>query len=539
MDATGDSIEARPSPAPRPQVRAQTGGNVDRDEDWQQTAGSEPDRDEVSFRLLIDGVEDMAIVLVDPAGKVRSWSAGAERLTGYHADEVMGRPLAEVPVAGPDPRRGLEAALARGRWREQGWRTRKDGSRFWADVSVIPLRGPDGDLLGYAYTTRDLTESSRREQELRDDLLRTVEASRRKDELLGLLAHEMRNPLAPIRNSLHLLRRGLDDPRFATDLYEVMDRQVDRLARIVEDVLEVSRLSRGLVDLEPDHLDLGRLATQAVDARRGDAARLGVSLSAVPAPLPIWVRGDAARLRRVVNGLLDNALKFTNRGGSVTLRIAADASGDQAVLSVRDTGTGMTAEVQRRIIEALARPDGDLGIGRGALGLGLALVRGIIELHGGSVQAQSAGPGLGAEFAVLLPLAAPAAAEPAASPEGASRLRVLVVEDNIDAAESLRRLLNLHGHEVSVAADGFQGVAEAKRCHPDCVVCDIGLPGMDGYAVASALRRDPATAGARLIAVTGYGRAEDRARALSSGFDEHITKPADPEVLLKKLARSG
>ncbi|MHB1561758.1 MAG: hybrid sensor histidine kinase/response regulator [Isosphaeraceae bacterium] len=493
----------------------------------------------MSFRLLIDGVEDLAIVLIDPAGNVRNWGAVAERLTGFRADEVMGRPLSEVPTAGPEPQRGLEAALARGRWREQGWRTRKDGSRFWADVTVAPLRGPDGALRGYAHTTRDLTKSSRREQELRDDLIRTVESLRRKDELLGLLAHEMRNPLAPIRNSLHLLRRGLDDPRFASDLYEVMDRQVDRLARIVEDVLEISRLARGMVNLEPDRLDLGQLAAQAVDARRGDAARLGVALATIPASLPIWVRGDAARLRRVVNGLLDNALKFTSRGGSVTLRIAADTAGDQAVLSVRDTGTGMTAEALRRILEALARPDGDLGIGRGALGLGLALVHGIIELHGGSVQAHSGGPGLGAEFAIRLPLAEPAVPEQAVVPAGASRLRVLVVEDNIDAAESLRRLLNLHGHEVSVAADGFQGVAEAKRCHPDCVVCDIGLPGMDGYAVASALRRDPETAGARLIAVTGYGRAEDRARALSSGFDEHITKPADPEVLLKKLARSG
>lgn len=512
---------------------------MDRDENGQQTAGSEPNWDEESFRLLIDGVEDMAIVLVDPDGTVRSWSAGAERLTGFRAEEVMGRPLAGVPAAGPEPRRGLEAALARGRWREQGWRTRKDGSRFWADVTVAPLRGADGKLRGYAHTTRDLTESARREQELRDDLLRTVEASQRKDELLALLAHEMRNPLAPIRNSLHLLRRGLDDPRFATELYEVMDRQVDRLARIVEDVLEISRLSRGLVDLEPDCVDLGRLAAQAVDARRGDAARLGVVLSTVPAPLPVWVRGDAARLRRVVNGLLDNALKFTSRGGSVTLEVAADAAGDQAVLSVRDTGTGMTAEALRRILEALAQPNDHLGLGRGTLGLGLALVRGIIGLHGGSVQAHTGGPGRGAEFAVRIPLAEPAAPEHVADPEGTVRLRVLVVEDNIDAAESLRRLLHLHGHEVSVAADGFEGVAEAKRCHPDAVICDIGLPGMDGYAVATALRRDPETAGARLIAVTGYGRAEDRARALSSGFDEHITKPADPEVLLKKIARSG
>ncbi len=203
---------------------------------------------------------------------------------------------------------------------------------------------------------------------------------------------------------------------------------------------------------------------------------------------------------------------------------------------------GIAPEVLHRMHEALARPDGALDVGQGGLGLGLALIRGIVELHGGTVRVQSGGTGRGAAFAVRLPLAEPAeAALPARSADGVGgiRLRVLVVEDNVDAAESLRRLLRLHGHEVSVAVNGFDGVAEAKRCHPDAVVCDIGLPGMDGYAVASALRGDPETARARLIAVTGYGRAEDRACALSSGFDEHIVKPADPEVLLSKLAKSA
>jgi CheY-like chemotaxis protein len=195
------------------------------------------------------------------------------------------------------------------------------------------------------------------------------------------------------------------------------------------------------------------------------------------------------------------------------------------------------------MLEALAGPDGSLDVGLGGLGLGLTLIRGIVELHGGTVKVQSDGMGRGAAFAFRLPLAEPAAPAPAhgptGSPEPAARLRVLVVEDNADAAESLRRLLRMHGHDVSVAVNGFDGVAEAKRSHPDAIVCDIGLPGMDGYAVASALRGDPDTARARLIAVTGYGRAEDRARALSSGFDEHIVKPADPDLLLSKLAASA
>ena len=227
------------------------------------------------------------------------------------------------------------------------------------------------------------------------------------------------------------------------------------------------------------------------------------------------MRADAARLRRVADGLLENALKFTGRGGAITLEVASDTDSGQAVLAVRDTGLGIAPEVLQRMLEALARPDGGLDVGQGGLGLGLALARGIVELHGGSVRARSDGTGHGAEFTVRLPLAVPAAPapadEPADSPDAAAHLRVLVVEDNPDTAESLRRLLRLHGHEVSVAVNGFDGVAEAKRCHPDAVVCDIGLPGMDGYAVALALRGDPETARARLIAVTGYGRAEDRA----------------------------
>ena len=315
---------------------------------------------------------------------------------------------------------------------------------------------------------------------------------------------------------------------------------MNRLTRIVDDVLEVSRLARGLVALEPEPIDLCRLGRLAVEARCADAARAGLTLAALLPPAPVCVQADAARLRRVVDGLLENALKFTGRGGTVTLEVSADADGGQAVLAVRDTGVGLAPEALHRLLEALARPDGSLDGGKGGLGLGLALIRGIVNLHGGTVRARSDGAGRGAEFAVRLPLSEPAPAVlPAGSHDGVIRLRVLVVEDNVDAAESLRRLLRLHGHEVSVAVNGLDGVAEAKRSHPDAVVCDIGLPGMDGYAVASALRGDPETARARLIAVTGYGRAEDRARALSSGFDEHIVKPADPELLLSKLASSG
>lgn len=514
------------------------------------TADRGPAIDAGDLRFLVDGVDDCGLCLLDPAGRVLTWNAGAERITGFPAGEMIGRSVAALRPGepaddgGPDAApAGLAAASAGGRSSERGWRSRRDGSRFWAEETITALRGPAGELRGFAHVLRDLTEPDRRDRESQEQLRRLADSSRRKDELLSLLAHQLRNPLAPIRNSLHLLKRGPGDPHLAADLYNLMDRQVDRLTRIVEDVLEISRLARGLIALEPQHVDLRQVGRQAVEARRADGERTGVALDLSLPPAPVWVWAEAGRLRRVADALLENALKHTGRGGSVTLEVVDDSKLHRATLLIRDTGMGIAPDVLERLDEALAGPEGSLDRGRGGLGLGLALARGIVELHGGTIRARSEGTGRGAEFAVVLPparkAAVPAAGHPDGAPHAASRLRILVVEDNADAAESLRRLLRLHGHDVSIADNGVDGVAEAKRCHPDCVVCDIGLPGMDGYAVASALRGDPETARARLIAVTGYGRAEDRARALSSGFDDHIVKPADPDVLLSKLAVAG
>ncbi len=486
-----------------------------------------------------NGVEDCGLILLDAVGRVRTWNTGAERLTGYAADEVIGRPIAVLQppdsVGADNPPWRWPPRRPRGGRSEQSWRVRKDGSRFCAESTVTALRGPDGEIRGFALIIRDLTEAIRRDGEVQEQARRLADAVRLRDELIGLLGHDLRNPLAPIRNSLHLLRRGSGDPRLAAELYEVMNRQVDRLTRIVEEVLEVSRLNRGMTVLDRQNLDLRQLGREAVEGRRPEADRAGLALAAV---VPIGSRSgcdaDAERLRRVVDVLLGNALKYTGRGGSITLEVAADRNRDRAVLVVRDTGIGIAPDVLERMHEALARPDGSLDRGQGGVGLGLALARGLIELHGGTIRAESAGTGRGAAFALSLPLATAAAAAtpmaptPTASSGLAPALRVLVVEDNPDAAESLRRLLRLHGHEVSVAVNGFDGVAEAKRSHPDAVVCDIGLPGMDGYAVASALRGDPETARARLIAVTGYGRAEDRARRCPPASTSTSSSPPTP-----------
>jgi PAS domain S-box-containing protein len=507
-------------------------------------ADREPDDNEEYFQLMGEGLEDSGLGFLDPTGRVLTWNLGAERITGYGPHEMVGQSIARLQSPGAAvveacPAELTEAA-ATGRSLEQGWRVRKDGSRFPAEVTITARRGPAGEVRGFAYVIRDLTGPSPREHDLEDQVRRLADSSRRKDELLSLLAHQLRNPLAPIRNSLHLLKRGPSDPRLANDLYELMDRQVDRLTRVVDDALEISRLARGLISLEPQYVDLRQVARQAVEARRADGERAGVNLTLALPPAPVWVWAEAPRLRRVAEALLENAVKYTGRGGSVAMEVVSDAADHRATLAIRDTGPGIAPEVLERLRQSLADPEASLDRGRGGLGLGLTLARAIAMLHGGEVRADSEGTGLGAEFAMVIPLAEKAVADtaqrPIGSPRDTMRLRILVVEDNADAAESLRRLLRMHGHDVSVSDNGVDGVAEAKRCHPDAVVCDIGLPGMDGYAVASALRGDPETARTRLIAVTGYGRAEDRARAISSGFDDHIVKPADPEVLLSKLA---
>jgi CheY-like chemotaxis protein len=257
--------------------------------------------------------------------------------------------------------------------------------------------------------------------------------------------------------------------------------------------------------------------------------------------VPVWVEGDPTRLAQVLDNLLENAVKFTPRGGSVMVRLAADPGRGQAVLAVRDTGSGIAPDLLPRLFEPFAQADRSLDRSQGGLGLGLALVKGLVELHGGEVHAASGGPGRGAEFEVRLPMQPEPAAlsrMPQAPPPKDKKLRVLVVEDNRDAADSLRLLLELYGYDVTVAYTGPAGVEAAKRWQPDVVLCDIGLPGLDGYEVARELRRHPSTARARMIAVTGYGGDQERARSRAAGFDAHLTKPADPTALHELLACS-
>jgi CheY-like chemotaxis protein/two-component sensor histidine kinase len=351
-----------------------------------------------------------------------------------------------------------------------------------------------------------------------------------------MLAHELRNPLAPLRTGLHVLARQSDDPQVVTETRAMMGRQVENMARIVDDLMDAAGVARGKVTIRKSRLDLADVARTCAGDRRAVAEGSGLRLSFDAPGGPVWVDGDATRLSQVLDNLIHNALKFTPKGGTVS--VSAAAEGEAAVVRVRDTGTGIDPAILPHLFEVFTQADQALDRGRGGLGLGLALARGLVKLHGGTIEAHSEGPGRGSEFVVRLPRAPEPAAltEVPASPSSVGRRRrVLVVEDNRDSAETLRMLLDLSGYEVEVAHTGPTGVEAAARFRPHAVVCDIGLPGLDGYGVARALRQTPEAASARLIAVTGYGRPEDVEKARRAGFDVHLTKPVDPHELLEQL----
>jgi CheY-like chemotaxis protein len=324
---------------------------------------------------------------------------------------------------------------------------------------------------------------------------------------------------------------------------EIIERQTIHQARLLDDLLDVSRITRGKILLRPERLDLARLVRDATEDCRSLLEEGGVAFTLKLPEEPVWVEGDPTRLAQVMSNLLQNAVKFTDRGGHVTVRLAVDAIGGagRATVTIRDTGIGIEPEMLPRVFEAFAQADRSLDRSRGGLGLGLAMVKGLVELHGGEVRADSVGVGYGTEITLLLPVApAPRSTEkvpaPAAGPAGP--LRVLIVEDNRDGAETLRELLELSGHTVEVAYSGRDAVQAAQQFQPDVVLCDLGLPGMDGYQVAAALRQSPATANVRLIALSGYGQEEDLWRSAEAGFNLHLTKPVDfPE--LERLLEAG
>jgi PAS domain S-box-containing protein len=361
------------------------------------------------------------------------------------------------------------------------------------------------------------------------------ESDRRKDEFLAMLSHELRNPLTPIRTSMYLLSRseGLSDE--TRNLHAIIERQANHLTRLVNDLLDVTRIRSGKIQLQLERVDLIALIRRALDDHRRNFALHGIVLEGKLPAEPLFVRADAERVAQVLTNLLGNADKFTPRGGTVT--VSAEVSGRTAVMRVHDTGAGVAPEVLEHVFEPFAQAPQAIARTRGGLGLGLTMVKGLIELHGGRVAIRSEGVGLGTEVTVELEIDVQAVEpNPIAAAAAGRSLNVCIIEDHKDAAEVMVNLLRAFGHEVHAAYDGLSGLDLVRRVVPDAVLCDIGLPGVDGYEFARAIRASSALQHTYLIALSGYARSEDVARALEAGFDQHVSKPPDIARLNALLA---
>jgi PAS domain S-box-containing protein len=495
------------------------------------------------FRLLVESTHDYAIFMLDPRGNVVSWNTGAERIKGYQAEEIVGKHFSTFyPKEAIDkgwPEAELQRAAADGRFEDLGWRVRKDGSQFWANVVITALRDEAGNLGGFSKITRDLTERHQLERaKLQAEVM--ADLNRRKDEFLAMLSHELRNPLAAILNALHLLRLQKYEDPVQQRARGIIERQVQQLTRLVDDLLEVARITSGRFRLQQEYVDLRGIVDRAVEVVRPLIAQRQHELSVSLPPEPVWLFADPTRTEQVVVNLLTNAAKYTDERGRVWLTLRQEE--DEAVLRVRDSGLGIASDLLPRIFDLFTQADRSLDRAQGGLGVGLTVVQRIVEMHGGTVEASSAGLGHGSEFTVRLPVAAPPTGQPPAgsakTAEPAARgFCVLVVDDNADTADSAALLLRQSGHDVRVAYSGKAALESALAFQPDVVLLDLGLPEIDGYEVARRLRQNPVHKNVQLIAVSGYGQEADRKRSQEAGFDEHLLKPVDPAKLQELLAR--
>lgn len=505
-------------------------GGVSTDITGRKRAEDELRASEELFRLLADESPHM-VWLCDPDGRPEYVNGRWCEYTGQAAAQVAG--LGWVEAVHPDDRDGFLQAwrdtIAQGAARAVQVRFRRaDGAYRWFLTQAKPVSGGSGRAPRWYGVSADIEEQRQRE----DSLLR---ADIQKDAFLATLAHELRNPLAPLADAVRLLGEVAPTPARLKELRELVAGQVQSLTRLVDDLSDLSRVRRGTLDLRHDVVGLGavlRVATQTSDAHiRAARHRLTVSLD----PDPVFVTGDAVRLAQVVSNLLTNAAKYTPQGGNIWLSLSRD--GASAVVRVRDDGAGIAPDVLPRVFDMFVQEGRLQKQAPGGLGIGLALVRQIVKLHGGTIEAHSAGPGTGAEFVVRLPLAAPGtSAAPEPVPAGSPCRRVLVVDDNEGVAKSFSWVLSAEGHEVAVAHDGPSAVEQVRAFRPDVVVLDLGLPGASGCEVARAVRALPEGQGLTLVAVTGWGGEADRLQTRAAGFDYHLTKPVDYRALTEILA---
>jgi len=497
---------------------------------------NQSDRDRAMLAAIVDSSQD-AIISKTFDGIIRSWNAGAQRLFGYAESEAVGKPITLlIPPERLDEEKDILARLSRGERIEhyETVRVAKDGRRIDISLTISPLRDGRGNLIGASKIARDISDRKRAEEALR-------EADRRKDEFLATLAHELRNPLAPIRNSLHILRMAGENGVPIESVLEMMERQVAQMVRLVDDLLELSRISRGKIELKRERIELTAVINQALETSR-PLVEAGAHTLKVQLPAhPVMVQGDLIRLSQVFANLVNNAAKYTERGGTITVAVACEDG--NAVTSVRDTGIGIPRDMLARVFETFVQVDNPLRRSQDGLGIGLSLVRSLVLMHGGHIEAHSDGLGLGSEFVVRLPIVergpagdAHASRSDRATAEARMGCRILVVDDNRDSANSLALMLRLVGADVQVAYDGRSALEAIKICRPSVILMDLGMPGMDGCEVARQIRQDPQHTGLTLIALTGWGQEGDRRRSQAAGFDHHLVKPVELSALQVLLA---
>ncbi|UHQ20690.1 PAS domain S-box protein [Lysobacter sp. KIS68-7] len=487
---------------------------------------------EERFRLLVEGVRDYAIFMLDPTGHVASWNIGAQQAKGYTPEEIIGQHFSvfyppEV-VASGWPERELEIALAEGRCEDENWRVRKDGTRFWASVVITALYDASGKHIGFAKVTRDLTDKRR--------VLALEDEGRRVTTFLAMLGHELRNPLAPISNAVSIMQlEPLESERLRM-CRDVIARQVQQMTRLVDDLLDVGRITAGKIHLDMQPVELGDVLREAIETSEPFARSRAQALTLDASAAPAWVAGDRTRLLQIASNLIGNATKFTQRNGTIAATLRC--SGPYVEFSVLDNGPGIAPHRLRDVFRLFVQGDQDAARSQGGLGLGLSLVQQLVTLHGGEVSAYSAGLGKGAEFIVRLPLVkAPTASVTATVDAAAARARsVLVVDDNRDAAITLAALLQQMGYRTQTAHDAHAALEAMRAQRPDLAILDIGLPQIDGMALAHLIHAEFGES-LPLMALTGYGQESDRDAAFHAGFSEYLTKPLAPESLSDALVR--
>ncbi|MHB9837435.1 PAS domain S-box protein [Paraburkholderia terrae] len=483
------------------------------------------------FRVLVDAIKDYAITMLDSHGHIMTWSAGSTQVMGYMPHEVIGQPasLFYTPedIAAGRPQRDLELAAREGRVEMEEWRVRKNGTIFWANIITTALRDPNGALQGFAKITRDMSRRRRLEE---------LEASsQRMSQFLALLGHELRNPLAPLRNAVSMLQLKTADHHAFVPEHELIDRQLSHLTRLVDDLLDAGRVTLGRVQIEPKPVSMQAIAQLSIEGSAPLLAAREQTLDVVLPDTPMTIKGDLTRMVQVVQNLLNNASKFSPAGALISLQVFR--SGRLLAIRIHDSGRGIDPDAIDAIFNLFVQETPtEEQADKSGLGIGLTLARAIVDLHGGHIEAHSEGRGKGSVFTVWLPefshaIAAEAVREEAPVPSQPVDLKVMVVDDNVDSADSMATLVQVLGHEAHAVYDGAAAIELAQTLQPNLVLLDLSMPKMTGFEALPHIRKALAAPGAVIAAMTGLGTSEDRAKTEAAGFDLHLTKPVDlPEL---------